>query len=95
MFGIRSETTPAYHPEANGMVERWHRTLKNTISCDCYSDRKRASRLPMILLGLRARSHLDSGLSPHQQAFRTELTLPADFASKKEEELDELSSTSN
>ena len=49
----------------------------------------------MILLGLRAQLHLDSGLSPHQQAFRTELTLPADFASKKEEELDELSSTSN
>ena len=95
MFGIRSETTPAYHPEANGMVERWHRTLKNSISCDCYSNRNWASRLLMILLGLRAQLHLDSGLSPHQQAFRTELTLPADFASKKEEELDELSSTSN
>ena len=88
MFGIRSETTPAYHPEANGMVERWHRTLKNSISCDRQSDKNWASRLPMILLGLRARPHLDSSLSPHQQAFGTELTLPANFASKEEEELD-------
>ena len=65
------------------MVERWHRTLKNSISCDRYSDRQL-----IILLGLRAPPHLDSGLSPHQQAFGTELTLPADFACKEAEELD-------
>ena len=88
MFGIHSETTPAYHPEANGMVERWHRTLKNTISCDQYIDKNWASRLLIILLGLRAQPHLDSGLSPHQQAFGMELTLPADLASKEAQELD-------
>ena len=37
---------------------------------------------------LRARPHLDSGLSPHQQAFGCEINLPADFASKEAEELD-------
>ena len=62
--------------------------LKNSISCDSQSDKNWASRLPMILLGLRARPHLDSGLSPHQQAFGTELTLPTNFASKEAEELD-------
>ena len=89
MFGVvHSETTPAYNPEANGMVERWHRTLKNTISCDQYIDKNWASRLLIILLGLRAQPHLDSGLSPHQQAFGMELTLPADLASKEAQELD-------
>ena len=52
------------------------------------SDKNWASRLPIILLGLRARPHLDSGLSPHQLAFGCEITLPADFASKEAEELD-------
>ena len=42
----------------------------------------------MILLGLRARPHVDSELSPHQQAFGCEINLPADFASKEAEELD-------
>ena len=88
MFGVRCSTTPAYHPEANGMVERWHRTLKSSMACDRYSDMNWASWLPIILLGLRARPHLDSGLSPHQQAFGCEITLPADFASKEAEELD-------
>ena len=83
-FSISSETTPAYHPQANGMVERWHRTL---MSCNRQSDKNWAGRLLMNLLGLRARPHLDSGLT-HQQAFRTDLTLPDNFASKEAKELD-------
>ena len=87
-FGIKSNTTPAYHPEGNGMIERFHRTMKDSLSCDRYSSQDWAKRLPIILLGLRARPHLDSGLSPHQQAFGCEINLPADFASKEAEELD-------
>ena len=40
----------------------------------------------MILLGLRVQTHLDSGLSPHKEAFGTKLTLLADFASRGVEE---------
>ena len=88
MFGIRSKTTTADHPKANSMVIDGIEPSRTPISCDRYSDKNWASRLLIILLGLRARPHLDSGLSPHQQAFGTELTLPADFASKEAEELD-------
>ena len=49
----------------------------------------------MILLGVRARPHLDSGLSPHQLAFGTEPTLPTDLANKEADELDGWNSTSN
>ena len=34
-FEIRSETTQAYHPEANGIVVGWYHMLKNAISCNC------------------------------------------------------------
>ena len=88
MFGIRSKTTTADHPKANSMVIDGIEPSRTPISCDRYSDKNWASRLPIILLGLRARPHLDSGLSPHQQAFGMELTLPSDFASKEAEELD-------
>ena len=49
----------------------------------------------MILLGVRARPHLDSGLSSHQLAFGTEPTLPTDLANKEADELDGWNSTSN
>ncbi|GBN19492.1 Uncharacterized protein K02A2.6 [Araneus ventricosus] len=32
-FGIRLSHTAAYHPQANGAIERWHRTLKAAIMC--------------------------------------------------------------
>ena len=95
VFGIHSETTPAYHSEVNGMVERWHRTLKNSISCDRYSDKNWASRLLIILLGLRVRPHLDSGLSPHQQAFGQSLRCPLTSPARRQRSWMEWSSTSN
>jgi transposase InsO family protein len=30
-LGITPITTTAYHPQSNGMVERWHRQLKDTL----------------------------------------------------------------
>ena len=71
-----------------GIVEGWHWTLKNVISCDCQNIKEWSSRLPMILLGLRVQPHLDSSLKPHQHAFGIELILPADFATREAEELE-------
>ena len=63
--------------------------LKNAISWDCQNNKEWSNRLPMTLLGLRAQPHLDSDLSPNQQAFGSELTPPPEFASRGTEELDE------
>lgn len=50
---IDSQTcrTTAYHPQSNGEIERWHRTLKTSIKCQETNDWVRV--LPTILLGLR------------------------------------------
>ncbi|XP_043263165.1 uncharacterized protein LOC122403616 [Colletes gigas] len=33
LLGCCKIRTTAYHPAANGMIERWHRSLKSAISC--------------------------------------------------------------
>ena len=38
-WGIRHNMTTAYHPEANGLVERLHRRLKESLMALCDDDR--------------------------------------------------------
>jgi hypothetical protein len=41
----------AHHPAANGLVERFHRTLKAAIMC--HADQQWTEAIPLVLLGIR------------------------------------------
>lgn len=64
LLGIHKRRTTAYHPQCNGMVERFHRTLKSAIMA--VDPLHWSECLPTILLGLRtaikwtSQSHLQS-----------------------------------
>lgn len=51
ILGLQKNRTTAYHPQANGMIERWHRTLKAAIMYR--QDQQWTKALPWVLLGLR------------------------------------------
>jgi transposase InsO family protein len=51
MCGIQLAWTTAHHPTANGLVERFHRTLKAAIMC--HVDQQWTEALPLVLLGIR------------------------------------------
>jgi cleavage and polyadenylation specificity factor subunit 1 len=51
MCGVQLARTTAHHPAANGLVERFHRTLKAAIMC--HADQKWTEALPLVLLGIR------------------------------------------
>jgi len=51
LIGSQRTRTTAYHPQANGMIERWHRSLKAAIMC--HGTKDWTNVLPMVLLGLR------------------------------------------
>jgi hypothetical protein len=54
--------TTAYHPEANGAVERLHCCLKDALRVHAAAATW-AEELPWVLLGLRAQPREDTGLS--------------------------------
>ena len=79
-WGIRPLMTTAYHPEANGMVERLHRRLKEAILALCPdAPQQWYWKLPMALLAIRTTLKPDIGASPADLVFGEGLALPGNL----------------
>lgn len=77
LIGSHHIRTTPYHPQSNGIIERFHRTLKAAIMCDDvvhWSD-----RLPIITLGLRSSFKQDLNATAAEILYGTTLKLPGDF----------------
>jgi len=77
-LGVRTNFTTSFHPQANGLVERFHRSLKAAL-------RARLTReswtfeLPWVLLGVRSTPRDDANVSPAEVVFGAPLRLPSDL----------------
>ena len=80
-LGISRARTTSYHPQANGMIERQHRTLKDRlIARDCTSGSGGwMEHLPFVLLGLSSSIRQDAACSPADLLYGTPLRLPGDM----------------
>jgi cleavage and polyadenylation specificity factor subunit 1 len=81
-FGIHLSKTTAYHPQANGAIERWHRTLKAAIMC--YTSRDWTLALPSVLLGLRTVYKEELQCSTAEMLYGENLILPGQFFTEQE-----------
>jgi transposase InsO family protein len=77
-LGISHRLTTAYHPQANGLVERFHRQLKEALRARLDSQ-DWPSHLPWVMLGLRSAPKEDCGLSSAEMVYGEALTLPGEF----------------
>ena len=75
LMGIKMNSTTAYHPQANGLVERLHRQLKASIMAHS-TDRDWMDQLPMVMLGIRTAWRTELGCSPAELVFGTALKVP-------------------
>ena len=75
MLGILAYTTTSFYPQSNGIVERFHRSLKSSLQARLAGS-DWFSHLPLVLLGLRATPKDDTGLS--EAVYSSPLTLPGD-----------------
>jgi hypothetical protein len=75
---IKHITTSAYHPQSNGMIERFHRQLKEALrSRQCGT--AWAEHVPWVMLGLRAAPKEESGVSAAEAVYAQPLMLPNQF----------------
>lgn len=77
--GIKMKRTTAYHPQCNGKIERFHRTLKTALMA--HGNVKWTQTLPTVLLGLRSALN-SSNLAVAEMVYGVPLRLPGDFLSE-------------
>ena len=75
-LGVTVTTTTLYHPQANGLVERFHCTIKNALRCAVRASNSWTRSLPWVMLGLRNAPKLDTGTSTAEVVFGTTLRVP-------------------
>ena len=80
MFGIQVAHTTAYHPQANGLVERFHRQLKASLKAKLNTNHW-FDDLPLVLLGIRTALKQDIGCSAAEMVYGQTLRLPGEFFS--------------
>ena len=91
VWGIKPHTTTAYHPEANGMVERLHRRLKGALlACSHNHPENWFWQLPSVLLSLRTTLKPDLGTTPAELLFGEPLSVPGSLLSNSPSDDDQL-----
>ena len=82
-WGIEAIMTTPYHPESNGMVERFHRRLKESlIALGADEADKWFWKLPMALLAIRTTVKPDIGASPSDLVYGEGLSVPGEMLPK-------------
>ena len=74
LLGSHHIRTTAYHPQANGLVERFHRQLKAAVRA--HSGSYWVDILPVVLLGIRTSVKHDIGCSAAELVYGTTLRIP-------------------
>lgn len=78
ILGVCRIRSSPYHPQSNGIIERFHRQLKTSLKARTDSENW-VQNLPLILLSLRCTVKEELGTSPAELVYGQTLKLPADF----------------
>ena len=79
LTGTSRQRTTTYNPQANGMIERFHRPLKAALMAA--NKQRWTEALPVALLGLRSSLKPDIGATPAELVYGSTLRLPGEFFS--------------
>ena len=90
-FLIKHKFSSPYHPQTNGIVERFNRTLVESLA-KVKEDDNWDLHIPAVLLAYRTKRHATTGFTPFQLVYGRQATLPIEailpVEPKEETEID-------
>ena len=79
-LGIHRTQTSAYHPQGNGHVERFNRTIAAMLAKHVNKNQKDwDTHIPQVLMAYRTAVHESTGFSPYHLVFGRSPKLPLDI----------------
>ncbi|KAL5463810.1 hypothetical protein EMCRGX_G032745 [Ephydatia muelleri] len=75
-FGIKKSRTTAYHPQGDGMVERFNRSLLQLLRTYVEREEEWECHLSLVLFAYRTAIHSSTGVSPFVMMFGRQPKLP-------------------
>ena len=81
-IGSDVSTTTAFHPQSNGAVERFHRTLKASLMARLSKSSEWLRELPAVLLGIRTAYREELGSSIAEVVLGQEIAVPGQLLVK-------------
>lgn len=82
LLGIKVHRTTSFHPQANGLVERFHRHLKTSLMARLQGPNW-IDELPWVMLGIRTSPKEDLLTSSAELVYGSTLSVPGDFFSSR------------
>ncbi len=83
LLHVKHISTTVFHPQANGLVERFHRRLKDSLRAQLVG-LDWLNELPWVLLALCAAPHEESVVSTAEAVYGAQLVLPGQFLGQAE-----------
>ena len=77
VMGTKKVNTSAYHPQTDGLVERFNRTLTDMLAKTVERGADWDERLPYVLFAYRASEHASTGQSPFMLLYGRDPQLPS------------------
>jgi transposase InsO family protein len=86
LLDITHIPTTSYHPQSNGLVERFHRRLKDALRARAAGNNW-SSHLPWEMLGIRSAWREGTTFSPAETVYGAQPVLPGQFLAVEEDPL--------
>ena len=95
LLGVNKTRTTPLHPQSDGMVERFNRTIEDQLSKFVDSNQRDwDTHIPLLLMAYRTAVHETTGCTPAQLMMGRDLRLPIDLLiGRPEEEVSQVHST--